>query len=112
MTGRTADKEDPSQATLALVLGILSITCLPLLGPAAWAVARDELKGIDAGRRSPSNRGTAVAGRALGIIGTILLVAAVLGGLALLIVEGPDIVRGIIDRPAENGLEAAHRWLA
>ena len=56
-----------SQATLALVLGILSVLCLPLLGPAAWAVAREEVRGIDSGRRPPSQRRTAVTARALGI---------------------------------------------
>lgn len=107
MNERTPEYTEPSQANLALGLGILSIVCLPLLGPAGWAVARDELKGIDSGRRPPSNRGKAATAHVLAIIGTILLTAAVVVGLVLLVVEGPDIIRGIMDSPIEDGLEAA-----
>jgi hypothetical protein len=112
MTGQAVDNGERSQATLALILGITSIACLPLLGPAAWAVARNELKGIDEGRRNPSNRRTAVAARVLGIVGTTILVAAVLLGLLALIVAGPEIIRGILESPAEDGLEAARVSLA
>lgn len=104
---QSAEYREESQATLALVLGILSIVCLPLLGPAAWAVARNELVGIEQGRRSPSHRGTAATARVLAIIGTSLLVTAVVVGLLLLIVQGPDIIRGIMDWPLEDGLDAA-----
>lgn len=98
---------EASQSTLGLVLGILAVVCLPLLGPAAWAVARAELKAIDAGRRDPSNRGTARAAQVLGIIGSLILVAAVVVGLVVLIVEGPELLRGITDFPQDNdGLEA------
>lgn len=107
MSDRQSEYTEKSQATLALVLGILSIICLPLLGPAAWAVARDELAGIERGRRSPSHRGTAATARVLAIIGTFLLVVAVVAGLLLLIVQGPDVIRGIMDWPLEDGLDAA-----
>ena len=36
-----------------------------------------ELAAIDAGSRSPDNRGMAKAGRLLGILGTVLIVGAV-----------------------------------
>jgi hypothetical protein len=107
MTDDPAENRQASQATLALVLGIISVVCLPLLGPAAWAVARDELNGIDAGRRDPSSRGTASTARVLGIVGTVLLAVAVIAGLAVLIIQGPDIMRGIMDAPSGDGLEAA-----
>lgn len=110
MTDESTEYSEASQATLALALGIVSIVCLPLLGPAAWALARDELKGIDKGRRRPSNRGTAVVARVLGIIGTGILAAAVVIGLLVLILEGPDILRGIMDSPLEGGLEASYYW--
>lgn len=98
---------EASQSTLALVVGILSVACLPLLGPAAWAVARAELKAIDAGRRDPTNRRVAAAAQVLGIIGSLILVAAVVVGLVVLIIEGPEIIRGIMNRPPDNdGLEA------
>ncbi len=63
-----------SQATTALVVGILSFVCCGILGPVAWYVGQQELNGIDSGRRDPSNRGTANAGRIIGIIATVLLV--------------------------------------
>jgi TRAP-type C4-dicarboxylate transport system permease small subunit len=68
-----------SQAVLALVLGILGLVACGILAPFAWSVANTELRGIDAGRRPPDNRGLANAGRILGIIGTVFL------GLALLV---------------------------
>lgn len=104
---------EASQSTLALVLGILSVVCLPLLGPAAWAVARAELKAIDSGRRDPSNRGSATAAQVLGIVGSLILVAAVVVGLVVLVVEGPELLRGIMGLPRDNdGLQARPlQWL-
>lgn len=107
MSNHESEYSEESQATLALVLGILSVACLPLLGPAGWAVARDELRGIDGGRRPPSNRGAAATARVLAIIGTIFLTAAVVAGLLFLVFKGPEIIRGIMDAPVEDGLEAA-----
>ena len=69
---------ESSQATTILVLGILSIVICGLGGPFAWSMGNKELKAIDAGRRSPQNRGTANVGRILGIVGTVFL------GIALL----------------------------
>lgn len=72
MTGSGMYQED-SQATVALVLGILGLVLCGILAPFAWNIGSKELAGIEAGRRDPSNRGVAQAGRILGIIGTILL---------------------------------------
>ena len=63
---------EDSQATTVLVLGILSLVLCQVLGPFAWVMGNNELAGIDAGRRPPQNRGTAQAGRILGIISTVL----------------------------------------
>lgn len=112
MSSEPTGPREASQANLALVLGILSVAGLPLLGPAAWAIARDEMKGIDGGLRSPATRGTAGAARVLGIVGTILLVAAVTLGLFLMITKGPEIIRGIAGRPPAEVLEAALGRLA
>lgn len=76
---------EPSQATLALVLGILSIVVCQVLGPFAWWLGNKEVEAIDAGRRPPENRSNAVAGRITGIIGTVLLGLGVLVGLAFLV---------------------------
>lgn len=64
---------EASQATTALVLGILGLVVCGILGPFAWSIGNKELQAIDAGRRPPENRGTANAGRILGIVSTVLL---------------------------------------
>ena len=69
---------EPSQATTALVLGILGIVCCQPLGIFAWIIGNSELEGIRAGRRNPANEGTASAARILGIIGVALLVIGIL----------------------------------
>ena len=68
---------EDSQATTILVLGILSLVLCQVLGPFAWVMGNKELAGIDAGRRAPQNRGTAQAGRILGIISTVLMIIGV-----------------------------------
>ncbi len=68
---------EQSQATTALVLGILGIVICGILAPFAWSMGTKELAAIDAGRRPPENRGTANAGRILGIVGTVLLAVGV-----------------------------------
>lgn len=64
---------EQSQATTALVLGILGIVICAPLAPFAWNMGNKELQAIDSGRRPPENRGTANAGKILGIVGTVLL---------------------------------------
>jgi len=78
-----------SQATMALVLGIVGIVCCGLAAPVAWWMGQKELAAIDAGTNPESGRGLATAGKILGIIGTILLVLGLIwmigfGGLAFL----------------------------
>lgn len=107
MTGGPARYREASQATLALVFGILSVACLPILGPAAWTVARDELRGIDAGRRDPAHRKVATVARVLGIIATVVLLVIVVAGLVALVLKGPDLLDGIMNWPADGDLEAA-----
>ena len=68
---------EASQATLILVLGILSIVCCQPLGIAAWIMGNNEIRAIDEGRRPPENRGTANAGRICGIIGVALIAVSV-----------------------------------
>ena len=63
-----------SNPTLILVLGILSIVCIPLLGPVAWIMGNKALQELDQGFGYLKSRGLVVAGRILGIIGTVLLV--------------------------------------
>jgi hypothetical protein len=70
---------EQSQATTALVLGILGIVICQILAPFAWSMGNKEMQAIDAGRRPPENRGTANAARILGIVGTVLLGIAIIG---------------------------------
>lgn len=69
---------EASQATTALVLGILGLVVCQVLGPFAWSIGKREVEAIDAGRRPPENRGLANAGRIMGIIGTVLLAVALI----------------------------------
>ncbi|MDH4169857.1 MAG: hypothetical protein OEW42_09735 [Acidimicrobiia bacterium] len=75
---------ESSQATLAMVLGIVSLagglSCgIPILvAPVAWIIGQQEITAIDAQRRDPTKRGQANAGRVMGIIGTILLILGIL----------------------------------
>jgi hypothetical protein len=78
--------QEDSQATTILVLGILSLVVCQILGPIAWVMGNNELAGIDAGRRPPQNRGTAQAGRILGIISTVLMIIGVVFLFVLLII--------------------------
>lgn len=68
---------EQGQAVTALVLGILSIVLCQLLGPFAWKLGNNELRGIAEGRRSPEGQSMAQAGRITGIIGTCLLALGV-----------------------------------
>jgi len=77
---------EDSQATTILVLGILSLVVCQILGPIAWVMGNTELAGIDAGRRPPQNRGTAQAGRILGIISTVLMIIGVVFLFVFLII--------------------------
>ena len=70
-------REHPN-GTLVLVLGILGLVGVSVLAPFAWYFGSKALREIDETPGVFSNRGIVVAGRILGIIGTILL------GLALL----------------------------
>jgi hypothetical protein len=79
-------------ATTALILGIVGLVgglaCyLPiLLAPVAWAMGRRAVREIDASYGQLGGRGSAQAGAVLGIIGTALLVLAVVALIVVLAV--------------------------
>ena len=66
------------QATLAFVLGLLSVLGLTILGPFGWYYGNKVVAQIDQDPREYNNRGIAMAGKVLGIIGTIFLALTVL----------------------------------
>ena len=77
--------QSSSNATLILVLGILSIVCLPILGPVAWILGNNDLKtgGVD-----PSQLGQVNAGRICGIIGSVFLVLGIVYWIVILSTVG------------------------
>jgi hypothetical protein len=76
--GQWGGYPEASQGTLALVLGIIGLFAFWPLSPFAWIVGRNEVRGVDAGRRDPANRGLGLAGQIMGIIGTVFLVLSVI----------------------------------
>ena len=84
---------EPSQATTALVLGILGIMCF-ITALFAWYFGTREVKAMDQGRRNPANRGTGTAGKVLGIVGTILgslLLVFFVGLPILVLIAGSEV---------------------
>ena len=79
---------EQSQATTALVLGILGLVICGVLAPFAWSIGHKSLKEIDASGGALGGRGKAQAGYIMGIIGTILLVVAVVGARACSVAVG------------------------
>jgi magnesium-transporting ATPase (P-type) len=68
----------PVNGTLILVLGILSIVCIPILGPVAWIMGNNAMKTLDVPGTDQTQRSTANIGRILGIIGTVLCVLGII----------------------------------
>lgn len=66
------------RATLAFVLGLLAVLGLTILGPFGWYWGNRVVAEIDRDPRPYSNRGIAMAGKVLGIIGTVFLILTVL----------------------------------
>ena len=84
---------EASQATTALVLGILSLVlCGGITGPFAWNIGNKELAAIDEGRRPPENRGTANAGKVLGIIGTVFLGITIIFLIVITFIIGWSVI--------------------
>ncbi|WP_295698170.1 hypothetical protein [Lapillicoccus sp.] len=87
---------DHQGATIAFILGILSVVGFAFLGPVAWIMASKAIKemgpsvGITYENRtggiSYRNRNLAVAAKVLGIIGTIFLILAVIAIIVFVVV--------------------------
>jgi hypothetical protein len=74
------------RATLAFVLGLLSVLGLTILGPFGWYYGNKVVAEIDRDPREFANRGIAMAGKVLGIIGTVFLTLTVLAIVVLIVV--------------------------
>jgi hypothetical protein len=66
--------------TLILVLGILSIVCLPILGPVALILGNNALA---SGTVDPSQAGMVNAGRICGIVGCVFLALGIIYWIAI-----------------------------
>lgn len=69
---------DRTNAGLALAISILGFLLCQLLSPVGMTMGRNELTRIDSGLGDPGARGLAQAAYIIGIIGTVILVIAVL----------------------------------
>jgi hypothetical protein len=67
--------QSTSNATLILVLGILSIVCIPILGPVAWILGNNALA---SGTVPPAQIGQVNAGRICGMIGSALIILGII----------------------------------
>jgi hypothetical protein len=65
------------------VLGILGLVLCQVLSPFAWVIGGRAVREIDASRGTVGGRGSANAGRILGIVGTVLLAGALVVGAVL-----------------------------
>lgn len=65
------------QATLTLILGIVSILCCGLVGIAAWIIGNKAVQEIDASGGAIGGRTEANIGRILGVIGIVLTVVGI-----------------------------------
>ena len=77
-------QQDHPSATTALVLGILGLVLCQVLSPFAWVIGGRAVREIDASQGTLGGRGSANAGRVLGIVGTALLVVGLVVGAILL----------------------------
>ena len=79
-----ANPPTDSQATVALILGILSICCVGIiLGPIAYFLGTGALNRINASGGTVGGASIAQAGRVLGIIGAVLSFLAIIVWIAL-----------------------------
>jgi hypothetical protein len=82
---------EPERGGLVLVLGVLSLVCLALCGPAgmalgitAWALGHGDLRKMKARQMDPAGLGTTQGGYVCGIIGTALNALWTLGCAGIL----------------------------
>ncbi|MDN5727363.1 MAG: DUF4190 domain-containing protein [Propionibacteriales bacterium] len=62
------------RATLILVLGIIGVTVFNVLSPFAWFMGSKALKEIDSSGGVHTDRGQVVAGKVMGIVGSVFLI--------------------------------------
>lgn len=81
----SAQYPESSNALAALICSIGGFVLCGVLFPVGWWLGSKELGGIKAGRRDPANKSLAQAGRIIGMIGTILMILAIVSIVGLVI---------------------------
>ncbi len=77
---------DHPQATIILVLGVLSLVVCQLIGPVAWVMGKRALDEIDRSGGAIGGRGQIQAGYICGIISSVLIALAIGVGVIALVV--------------------------
>jgi hypothetical protein len=84
-----------NQAITALVLGIVGVLCCHILAPVAWYLGHSEGRAIREGRAPAAGEGFALAGKIMGIIGTVFLLLALIW---ILFMGGMVVLQGLAHR--------------
>ncbi|CAM4207564.1 DUF4190 domain-containing protein [Nocardia ninae] len=79
--------QEHPQATMILILGILSLVFCQILGPVAWVMGKKALNEIDASGGSLGGRSNVMVGYVCGIIASVLIILGILF-VALFVVLG------------------------
>lgn len=74
--GAYGPPRDHPQATIILVLGILSLVVCQLIGPVAWVMGKRALAEVDRSGGAIGGRGQIQAGYICGIIASVLIALA------------------------------------
>ncbi|MCP2276342.1 DUF4190 domain-containing protein [Nocardia amikacinitolerans] len=78
---------DHPQSTTILVLGILGLVLCQLCAPFAWVMGKRALDEIDASGGALGGRGNVKAGYVCGIVGTLIMLAYLVGIVAVIIIS-------------------------
>jgi len=79
---------EQNRGTTILVLGILGIVVCQICGIVAWVMANKDIPKMEAGTMDPEGLGSTKAGKICGIISVILLILAVIGCIAFIVLFG------------------------
>ena len=97
--GGYGGQQNHPRATTSLVLGILGVVCCAIAAPFAWSIGKKAVNEIDASGGRLGGRGQAQAGYILGIVGTVLLILAVLFFILAAITGGISFEAGTSTSP-------------
>lgn len=73
-------------ATMAMVLGILGLVLCSVAAPFAWWIGAKAVREIDQSGGQYAGRGEALAGKIMGIIGSVLMILGILATVAYVVV--------------------------